>query len=49
MRQCCKEAAKYGDIPCPTNVKPRHVTIILNPAAKKRYVRISYILAQKLY
>ncbi|XP_032685055.1 acylglycerol kinase, mitochondrial isoform X2 [Odontomachus brunneus] len=36
MRQCCKEAAKYGDVPCPTNVKPRHVTIILNPAAKKR-------------
>ncbi|XP_036147827.1 acylglycerol kinase, mitochondrial isoform X2 [Monomorium pharaonis] len=36
MRQCCEDMAKYGDVSCPTNVKPRHVTVILNPAAKKR-------------
>ncbi|XP_025162874.1 acylglycerol kinase, mitochondrial isoform X2 [Harpegnathos saltator] len=36
MQQHCEEAAKYGDKPCPTNVKPRHITVILNPAAKKR-------------
>ncbi|XP_014471802.1 PREDICTED: acylglycerol kinase, mitochondrial [Dinoponera quadriceps] len=36
MQQYCKEAARYGDAPCPTNVKPRHVAVILNPAAKKR-------------
>ncbi|XP_072761009.1 acylglycerol kinase, mitochondrial isoform X2 [Anoplolepis gracilipes] len=36
MRQCCEDVAKYGDTSCPINVRPRHVTIILNPAAKKR-------------
>ncbi|XP_012219224.1 acylglycerol kinase, mitochondrial [Linepithema humile] len=36
MRQCCEDVAKYGDASCSTNVKPRHVTVILNPAAKKR-------------
>ncbi|XP_029673153.1 acylglycerol kinase, mitochondrial isoform X1 [Formica exsecta] len=36
MRQCCEDVARYGDISCSTNVRPRHVTVILNPAAKKR-------------
>ncbi|KAL6447224.1 hypothetical protein ACFW04_001482 [Cataglyphis niger] len=36
MRQYCEDVARYGDISCPTNVRPRHVTVILNPAAKKR-------------
>lgn len=36
MRQCCEDVAKYGDASCPTNVAPRHITVILNPAAKKR-------------
>ncbi|XP_070158790.1 acylglycerol kinase, mitochondrial isoform X2 [Polyergus mexicanus] len=36
MRQYCEDVARYGDISCPTNVKPRHVTVILNPVAKKR-------------
>ncbi|XP_020285907.1 acylglycerol kinase, mitochondrial isoform X2 [Pseudomyrmex gracilis] len=36
MYQYCKDVVKYGDAPCPTHVKPRHVTVILNPAAKKR-------------
>ncbi|XP_071568150.1 acylglycerol kinase, mitochondrial isoform X1 [Temnothorax nylanderi] len=36
MRQCCEDVARYGDTSCPTNIKPRHVTVILNSAAKKR-------------
>lgn len=36
MRECCEDVARYGDTACPTNVRPRHVTVILNPAAKKR-------------
>ncbi|XP_011636985.1 acylglycerol kinase, mitochondrial isoform X1 [Pogonomyrmex barbatus] len=36
MRQCCENVAKYGDSSCPTNIRPRHVTVVLNPAAKKR-------------
>lgn len=39
MRQCCEDVARYGDTSCPTNVRPRHVTIILNPAAKKRFLQ----------
>lgn len=38
MYQYCEDVVKYGDAPCPTHVKPRHVTVILNPAAKKRLV-----------
>ncbi|XP_046813637.1 acylglycerol kinase, mitochondrial isoform X3 [Vespa crabro] len=36
MRQYCEDIVKYGDEPCPTTMKPRHVTVILNPAAKNR-------------
>lgn len=36
MRQYCEHVVKYGDEPCPTSVKPRHVTVILNPAANNR-------------
>lgn len=35
MRENCETVSKSGDVPLPTNVKPRHVTVILNPAAKK--------------
>ncbi|XP_078037482.1 acylglycerol kinase-like protein Mulk [Augochlora pura] len=35
MRQYCEIASQYGDAPCPTHVKHRHVTVILNPNAKK--------------
>ncbi|CAL7934367.1 unnamed protein product [Xylocopa violacea] len=35
MRQYCENVSQYGDLPLPTNVKPRHVTIILNPAGQK--------------
>jgi len=36
MRQCCQAVARYGDASCPMNSRPRHVTVVLNPAAKKR-------------
>ncbi|XP_066599322.1 acylglycerol kinase, mitochondrial [Prorops nasuta] len=36
MRQYCESVLKYGDTPLPTNIKPRHVTVILNPTASKR-------------
>ncbi|XP_011882144.1 PREDICTED: acylglycerol kinase, mitochondrial isoform X2 [Vollenhovia emeryi] len=36
MHQYCKDVVRYGDASCPTNVRPRHVTVILNPTAKKR-------------
>ncbi|XP_043251580.1 acylglycerol kinase, mitochondrial [Colletes gigas] len=35
MREHCENVSQYGDMPCPTNRKNRHVTIILNPSAKK--------------
>lgn len=35
MRECCESVSRVGDAPLPTTVKPRHVTIILNPVAKK--------------
>ncbi|XP_048507133.1 acylglycerol kinase, mitochondrial isoform X2 [Athalia rosae] len=36
MRRYCEDAVRYGDMPLPTQLKPRHVTVILNPAANKR-------------
>ncbi|XP_046610154.1 acylglycerol kinase, mitochondrial [Neodiprion virginianus] len=36
MRRYCEDAVRYGDMPLPVNLKPRHVTVILNPAANKR-------------
>lgn len=47
MRQYCKDVVKYGDAPLPTHVKPRHVTVILNPAAKKRLLQEFAISALK--
>jgi len=41
MRQTCENVVGYGDTLCPTSVKPRHVTVILNPAAKKRLKEFS--------
>nr|XP_033327193.1 acylglycerol kinase, mitochondrial isoform X1 [Megalopta genalis] len=35
MRQYCETASQYGDAPCQTQTKHRHVTVILNPNAKK--------------
>ncbi|XP_071445347.1 acylglycerol kinase, mitochondrial [Hetaerina americana] len=36
MRSYCEEAAKYGELPLPIGAKPRHITVILNPAANRR-------------
>ncbi|XP_011300465.1 acylglycerol kinase, mitochondrial [Fopius arisanus] len=36
MRAYCEEAVKFGNEPLPPARKPRHITIILNPTAKKR-------------
>ncbi|CAG9858565.1 unnamed protein product [Phyllotreta striolata] len=36
MRSYCEKAAKYGKKPLPIHLKPRHVTVILNPNANKR-------------
>ncbi|KAK0170948.1 hypothetical protein PV328_008724 [Microctonus aethiopoides] len=36
MRVYCKEAVKFGDEPLSPTRKPRHITVILNPVAKKR-------------
>ncbi|KAF0295366.1 Acylglycerol kinase, mitochondrial [Amphibalanus amphitrite] len=33
MHEICLEAKAFGDAPLPTTAKPRHVTVILNPAA----------------
>ena len=37
MREFCEEAVKYGDMPIPPKVQPIHMTVILNPVAKKRF------------
>ncbi|VEN51528.1 unnamed protein product [Callosobruchus maculatus] len=36
MRRYCQKAAVYGKESIPTNLSPRHVTVILNPSANKR-------------
>ncbi|PSN42053.1 Acylglycerol kinase [Blattella germanica] len=36
MREYCEEALQYGDVPVPQGSRPRHITVILNPAANKR-------------
>lgn len=38
MSKCCKTAAAYGDMPLSVDKKPKKVTVILNPAANKRYL-----------
>lgn len=44
MREYCEEAATYGDQPLPTRLKPQHVTVILNPVAKKRLLSLIYYI-----
>lgn len=41
MRQSCENVVNYGDASCAKDAKPRHVTVILNPAAKKRLLQDS--------
>lgn len=43
MSKCCKTVAAYGDLPLSVDKKPKKVTVILNPAANKRYLNNIYI------
>ena len=38
MRAYCEAAKLYGEVPISVDTRPRHVTVILNPAANKRSV-----------
>lgn len=38
MSQCCRTVSAYGDMPLSVDKKPKKVTVILNPAANKRYI-----------
>lgn len=49
MRVYCKEAVKFGDEPLSPTRKPRHITVILNPVAKKRYMNNIFIFNHYLY
>ncbi|XP_039295404.1 acylglycerol kinase, mitochondrial [Nilaparvata lugens] len=42
MRHYCEEASKLGDEWIPDGVKPRHVTVILNPVANKRKAKTDF-------
>ncbi|XP_046685866.1 acylglycerol kinase, mitochondrial-like [Homalodisca vitripennis] len=42
MRKYCEEAVQYGDIPVPPTLKPRHVTVILNPAANRKKAKANF-------
>jgi hypothetical protein len=39
MRGYCEEALRYGEMPLLNGSRPRHIGVILNPAANKRYVK----------
>lgn len=36
MRAYCEAAREIGEAPMPVDCRPRHITVILNPAANKR-------------
>lgn len=42
MRALCEEAKEYGDQTLPSGVKPRHVTVIMNPVAKDGKGKVHY-------
>nr|CAH7735397.1 unnamed protein product [Callosobruchus chinensis] len=42
MRKYCQKAAVYGKESIPTNLSPRHVTVILNPSANKRKAAVEF-------
>nr|CAD7399356.1 unnamed protein product [Timema cristinae] len=45
MRDYCEEAVKYGEQPLPLGSKPRQITVVLNPAANKRFKTYFFVLA----
>jgi hypothetical protein len=48
MRGYCEEALRYGKVPLPLEEKPRHVTVILNPAAKKKYITVHAMIYSRV-
>ena len=40
MRQYCEEALQYGEMPVMNGSRPRQITVILNPVANNRFVRM---------
>jgi hypothetical protein len=40
MRQYCDEALQYGEMPVMNGSRPRQITVILNPVANKRFVKM---------
>lgn len=49
MSNCCKTALTYGDMPLSVEKKPKKVTVILNPAANKRYLIIHFVQIKLFY
>lgn len=41
MRDYCREAVNFGDVPIQVYQVPRHIVVILNPASNKKFVNIS--------
>lgn len=48
MSKCCKTVLAFGDMPLSIDKKPKKVTVILNPAANKRYLVDRFILINEL-
>ncbi|GBM21644.1 Acylglycerol kinase, mitochondrial [Araneus ventricosus] len=42
MRAYCEEAKKYGEKPIPQTMKPKHVTVILNPEANYKKANVQF-------
>jgi len=40
MRQYCEEALQYGEMPVMNGSRPRQITVILNPVANNRFVKM---------
>nr|XP_018912625.1 PREDICTED: acylglycerol kinase, mitochondrial [Bemisia tabaci] len=44
LREYCETAAQFGEAPIGAVQKPRHITVILNPAANRRQAKLQYEL-----
>jgi len=40
MRQYCEVALQYGEMPVMNDSRPRQITVILNPVANNRFVKM---------
>lgn len=43
LREYCETAAQFGEAPIGAVQKPRHITVILNPAANRRLVNRNWL------